>query len=75
MIKESPHRELSAISLGHMALRLAASMGDDISHLLRPLLLLLLIFPLESDFLSKIETKPFEYQAKSSVHENLLKGY
>ena len=32
MIKESPHRESSAITLGHMALRLAASMGDDISH-------------------------------------------
>ena len=31
MIKESPHRESSAISLGHMALRLAASMDDDIS--------------------------------------------
>ena len=44
-------------------------------HLLRPLLLLSLIFPLESDFLKEIETKPSEYQAKSSVHENLLKGY
>ena len=44
-------------------------------HLLRPLLILLLIFPLESDFFSKMETKPPEYQAKSSVYENLLKGY
>ena len=44
-------------------------------HLMGPLLLLLLIFPLESDFLSKIETKTPEYQVKSSVHKNLLKGY
>ena len=44
-------------------------------HLLRPLLLLSLIFQLESDFFSKIETKSPEYQAKSNVHENLLKGY
>ena len=44
-------------------------------HLMRLLLLFLLIFPLESDFSSKIETKPLEYKAKSSVHENLLKGY
>ena len=44
-------------------------------HLLKPLLLLLLIFPLESDFLSKIETKLLKYQAKSSVHENFVKEY
>ena len=44
-------------------------------HLMRPLLLLLLIFLLESDFLSKIGTKPPEYQTKSGVSENFLKGY
>ena len=44
-------------------------------HLMRPLLLLLLIFPLESDFLNKIKTKAPEYQAKSSVYENFLRGY
>ena len=44
-------------------------------HLMRPLLLLLLIFLLESDFLSKIGKKPLEHQAKSGVSENFLKGY
>ena len=46
-----------------------------LKHLMRPLLLLLPIFPLENDFLSKTKTKAPEYQAKSSVYETFLRGY